>query len=590
MKKTSMRLRLYLTYLLISLGVVLAFSATFYLYTSRILAQQEGDRLETVTKSLLEQTDGALSAIDGVSVDLVYINRVRGELEQTLNLAKSDADGDGAAQWSRRQALSELADLFVAVNGANLPAHQMNLYDLQGNCVGIGSVNAVRTGVDLQAQLWYQPAMEADGYKHITKPYLSSKLTVGSARPQYYISLVRQYTDESRNPVGFIETIQNCSVVFKSALALNRTKEQAYILDADGSLVYPYAATDADREKALALKRGEDAAFLARPVTSAYTGWTYIVARDRGAVLQPVYALLTLILGMAVVMMLLIALFAFFTARRMTRPLTKLSERMRLMDAHSLSEAAPLIVTGYREVSILQDSFEQMRQQLNASMAERIAAEQQALKSRNLAMQAQINPHFYYNTLSSIIALTDIGRPDDVVSMCRSLTGMMRYVTGPEDTATLREELNYVGQYLYCMKIRYDDSFDYEINVPERRMDEMVPRLIIQPFVENALKYGINCPPPWKLMIIGEDEGDAWRIVVLDNGPGFSDKALSELKERMRLIDLSAAMPDVRIDGMGILNVYARWKLFAGEEALFEISKKPTGGYAMIGRERRPPA
>ncbi len=84
------------------------------------------------------------------------------------------------------------------------------------------------------------------------------------------------------------------------------------------------------------------------------------------------------------------------------------------------------------------------------------------------------------------------------------------------------------------MKIRYDDSFDYEINVPEQLMGETVPRLIIQPFVENALKYGINCPPPWKLMIIGEDAGDTWRVVVLDNGPGFTDKALSELEERMR--------------------------------------------------------
>jgi two-component system sensor histidine kinase YesM len=537
----------------------------------------------------LDQTDGALTAIDGVSVDLVYINRVRRELEQTLDLARSGGDG-AATQWNRHQALKQLADLFVAVNGASLPVHHLNLYDMRGNCVGIGSVSVVSDGVDLAAQPWYSPALKADGYKIISKPFLTASLSTGATRPQYFISLVRLYTDENRTPVGFIEAIQRCSIVFGSALALNRSKEQAYIVDADGSLVYPYPATDADREKALALKRGGDAAFLARPVTSAYTGWTYIVARARGAVLQPVYALLRLILGMAVVMMLLIALFAFFTARRMTRPLTKLGERMRLTDAHSLSMAAPPLVTGYREVSLLQDSFEQMRKQLNASMAERIAAEQQALKSRNLAMQAQINPHFYYNTLSSIIALTDIGRPDDVVSMCRSLTGMMRYVTGPEDTATLGEELNYVGQYLYCMKMRYDVSFDYEINVSERLLHEMVPRLIIQPFVENALKYGINCPPPWKLQIIGEDAGDAWRVVVLDNGPGFPDKALTELKERMRLIDLSAAMPDVRIDGMGILNVYARWKLFAGAEALFEISKKPTGGYAMIGRERRSPA
>ncbi len=590
MRKASMRMRLYLTYLMISLGIVILFSAAFYLYTSRILSAQEADRLKTLTRSLMEQTDSALTAMDGVSVDLVYINRAQQELEKTLNLARTAGDQDGSTQWNRHQALSEMANLFVAVNGASLPVHHLNLYDLAGNCVGIGSVSLIRSDVNLKNEPWYAPALQADGYKHITRPFLSTTLSAGSSRPQYYISLVRLYFGEDRKPAGFIEAIQNCSIVFRSALALNRSEEQAYILDADGELIYPYPATAADRERAAALKTGGDGAYIASPETSAYTLWTYIVARPLGAVLQPAFTLLRLILGIALVMMLLIALFAFFTARRMTRPLIALGDRMLSMDAHSLAHDQPPLSAGYREVARLSDSFDQMRRQLDASMNQRIAAEQQALKSRNLAMQAQINPHFYYNTLSSIIALTDIGRPDDVVSMCRSLTGMMRYVTGPESAATLREELNYVGQYLYCMKMRYQDSFQYEINVPEGMMDEAVPRLIIQPFVENALKYGIDCPPPWKLQIIGEDTPDLWRVIVLDNGPGFSDKAVAELRERMRAVDQSVAMPEAHIDGLGILNVYARWKLFAGEEALIEIGTKSTGGYAMIGRERRRPA
>ena len=474
----------------------------------------------------------------------------------------------------------------MAVNGTSIPVLHLNLYDMAGSCVEIGSRGAVQSDVDLTAKSWYQPTLDAGGLKYITKPYRSTTLSASSTRPQYYVSLLRVYLGSDRKASGIIETIQDCATVFRSALQLNRSEEQAYVLDQNGDLIYPYPAADQDREKALTLKAGGDGKFLAQPVISSYTGWTYIVARPRSAVLQPAYTLLRLILAIALMLMLLIVLFAYFTARRMTRPLLQLGDRMRETDAGTLSQEAPPLVTNYREVALLSDSFEQMRKQLGLSMARRIAAEQQALKSRNLAMQAQINPHFYYNTLSSIIALTDMDRPKDVTSMCRSLTGMMRYVTGPDDTATLREELNYVSQYLYCMKMRYEDSFSYEVSVPEGLMDEVVPRLIIQPFVENALKYGIDCAPPWKLQIVGEDAPDCWRVFVLDNGPGFTDKALSDLKEQMSAVDRSVAMPETRIDGMGILNVYARWKLFAGAGALFEVGTKSSGGYAMIGRER----
>ena len=83
----------------------------------------------------------------------------------------------------------------------------------------------------------------------------------------------------------------------------------------------------------------------------------------------------------------------------------------------------------------------------------------------------------------------------DVVAMCRSLTGMMRYVTNSDPMTTLGEEISYVSRYLYCMQIRYEDSLSYTIDVPEELMGEPVPRLIIQPFVENALKYGGEVSP-----------------------------------------------------------------------------------------------
>jgi two-component system, sensor histidine kinase YesM len=585
-QKTSMRRQLNLSYLVISLIVVIAFSAVFYVYTSGVLLNQETERLDTLTEAMMERTEDAIREMDGISVDLIYISQTQKELEKTITEASLTFE---ESQWQRYQALTDLANLFIAINGANLPVYRVNLFDMAGNCISVGSTKIVSSGLDPTAQSWYGAALAAGGYKTLTHAYLSTSLGTGASRPQYYLSLVRLRLGKNREHIGFVETVQNCRIIFHSVLALNRQKERAYILNEAGELIYPFDGTAAELAQAKALQGGESSDTLARPVYSKYTGWTYIVERSRSAVLQPAMTLLQLVLGLSLVMLVIIALYATIASRRITRPLLALADHMNAMDVHTLelTHSTEQGKGGYQEIDRLNESFEQMRRQLNASLNQLIVTKQQALQSRNLAMQAQINPHFYFNTLSNIIALTDAQRSDDVITMCRSLTGMMRYITISDPMTTMHEELRYVRQYLYCMQMRYENNFSFTIDVPQTLMNEPMPRLIIQPLVENAIKYGMDSAPPWKLQIVGESVPDCWRIWVADNGTGFTEKALRTIREGMQTFDETAEMPASQIGGMGLLNVYARWKLFAGENALFEISTKLYGGYVMIGMERR---
>ena len=117
--------------------------------------------------------------------------------------------------------------------------------------------------------------------------------------------------------------------------------------------------------------------------------------------------------------------------------------------------------------------------------------------------------------------------------MCRNLSRIMRYITNTaETTVTLREELDYVQKYLYCMKVRYQSSLNYSIDVDESLLDQPVPKLIIQPIVENAIKYGSDCEPPWTITISSTINQNSWQIDVTDTGPGFTRKSQEKNKFR----------------------------------------------------------
>ena len=165
--------------------------------------------------------------------------------------------------------------------------------------------------------------------------------------------------------------------------------------------------------------------------------------------------------------------------------------------------------------------------------------------------------------------------------MCRNLTKIMRYITNTNDVVTVGEEIDYINQYLDCMKVRYQSSLNYIINVAPDVMKEKIPRLLIQPLVENAIKYGIDSEPPWGIAIHGYQKDGGWRIEVMDSGRGFSEEAMQTIHERIKTAEGMLGLPEMQISGMGTLNVYLRWHLYAGDTMVFDL-KNTEAGHAIV--------
>ncbi|MBP5491998.1 MAG: sensor histidine kinase [Clostridiales bacterium] len=194
---------------------------------------------------------------------------------------------------------------------------------------------------------------------------------------------------------------------------------------------------------------------------------------------------------------------------------------------------------------------------------EQVKAEQKRLrKSEFDLLQSQINPHFLYNTLDAIVWSAEAGNQKQVVSMVGNLSDFFRLsLNKGKETVLIREELQHVRSYLEIQHIRYQDILSFEIDVPENLNEFRIPKLSVQPVVENALYHGIkNKRGGGKITIRGEEKKDYFTIVVEDDGKGMSQDRLREVRKAIR-----EGTPEKDVV-YGLYNVNERIRLTYGEE------------------------
>ncbi len=185
----------------------------------------------------------------------------------------------------------------------------------------------------------------------------------------------------------------------------------------------------------------------------------------------------------------------------------------------------------------------------------------QLRKAEFLVLQSQINPHFLYNTLDAITWLAESGEQETVVKMVGSLSEFFRTsLNHGKDIVTVAEDVHHIRSYLEIQSIRYQDILEYEIDVPGRFDDILIPKLTLQPLVENALYHGIkNKRGGGRIVIRGFEENDSLVISVIDNGVGMDKERLNQVRD-----GISEKAPEEK-NIYGLYNVNERIRLHFGE-------------------------
>lgn len=592
MKQRSLQSKLFIAYLSMACLILFSFAAFFYLFVAGRLKESQISAMNTLNSSFQSQVDSAIQDLDTVSVNANYSNISKSVLNQKFDLNIS-AD-----------MLSQMSDFFLSLSGTELKADQVNLYDFSGYVLQAGLSTMVKKTDSSRAE-WLQKAREANGKKIITKPYSTYEYSKSAKYTQWMISVYRSFTNQYRRGVGVIETAKQCKSIFKSIISYEKKNHDAaasvYVFNNDGELIYPY---DISEENAEQIKPyftltddSQTSTRLKSPLTgknvyatradSKYTGFTYLTVQPESFILKPVYQMLQILLAVVAAFLLASVIVSYKLSRSVVKPVKHLKHIIQRMELDTLGQEK---VTSYpvsvNELEELYQAFQHMSDNLKDSMMELTEAKEQEVRARSMALQTQINPHFYYNSLSSISVLAENGDCDTVVKMCRNLSMIMRYITDTgHTTVTLADELDYVRKYLYCMKVRYQSSLNYNIDVDESILTENVPKLLIQPLVENAIRYGSDCAPPWTITVSSYIADNCWKITVTDTGPGFSEEACARIAENLAKADQNPGLPELKINGLGTVNVYLRWKLFCKGDIIFEYGNTEDGhGIVSIGR------
>ena len=430
------------------------------------------------------------------------------------------------------------------------------------------------------AMSWYQEALKLQG-----KAAISSSHVQNAVRDKYnwVVTLSRSITNKvSPGVCGvfFVDLNYNSIQELCEHISLGN-KGYVYILDKDGSIVYhpqqQLIYSGMKHELIREVMEGGDTSFvtddgkLYTVSRSEATGWIVVGVSDIAELMEGTDAARLIYVIMALVLFTVALTLGYLISNEITRPIKELERSMKEVERGNFSNAA-LEVRDSSEIGSLTRSFNIMTEEIQ-NLMKQSEREQRAKRKYELkALQSQINPHFLYNTLDSIIWMAEWGKNKEVVTMTSSLARLLRRtISNEQELVAIREEIDCTEAYLTIQKMRYKDKLEYSIAVEDGIKEEKIVKLLLQPLVENAIYHGIKYKEgKGTIEIRGFRKGGLIWLEVEDDGIGMDEEALAHIFEKH--------VRDTKSNGVGVSNVNERIRLFYGPEYGLRYESEPGRG------------
>ena len=308
--------------------------------------------------------------------------------------------------------------------------------------------------------------------------------------------------------------------------------------------------------------------------TVGYTGWKLVGVVPSESLWDNYGQLLLFFLFIVFFSVFLLVFVNLRLSAWITAPMKKLDRAVKELEAGR--ETVDLKVDGPYEVEHLSRSIQSMVSTMRHLMDDILQQEEQKRRSELDVLQSQINPHFLYNTLDSVIWMTENGRTEDAVVMLTSLARLFRIsLSRGSNIITVAEELEHARHYLTIQKMRYKNKFSADLSAEDGVESLYTIKLIVQPILENAIYHGMDyADGDGKICVRAFRDGEDAVIEVADNGPGMPEEVVE------RLLDQGSAYAAAgsKGSGIGLRNVHRRVQLTFGREYGLTILSEPDNG------------
>ena len=484
------------------------------------------------------------------------------------------------------------SSLLTTINSTDRRALRISVFNAQGDYISAGTLYETEEDID-------RTLADADSFAALERRFADGERVIVSGlhddlwsdnRSVRLFSLIRPLsTAYSARNYGFISVQQSADALYSLSLWERGDGASYVLLNAEGEDVSPAGgvalpdsilshlpAPGETAEYALDLDGGTTVFAL----RDAFSGWTLVRLLPTSLLDAPYRQVYLQIVLVSVLLLAILLIVVYLLADRISRPLREFSAGIERISLDNLASDIPLLSSSYtEELQALDRAFRAMLLKLNQSIGFE-------MKAYMAALQSQMNPHFLYNMLSAIAESADEDGSPRTVRMCEKLSSMLRYMADyTSEQVSLQEDIANMRDYLDLMKVRYEEHFSYVIETCDALRGQHVPRMTLQPLVENCFQHGFkNKRPPWRIHVRFACENGLWSIEVRDNGCGIS---AGEIENIHRKIDgyqknLAATYSELRLGGMGLVNTILRLRLARREAIQFDIRSSEDGGTTVV--------
>ena len=469
------------------------------------------------------------------------------------------------------------------------------LYTGGGDLVSAVPVSVRKEGLDVTQQSWFTKARDTMENLHFSQPHVQNLFDDPIGQYTWVISMSR-FVELNRRGIprqGILLVDMRYSGISQMLEKANSDNKSEYIYLSSGSGdiiyhprmdlinagLYQESTEAAGRPDGTYTDEYGGRKQITIIKTVSYTGWKLVSVIPLG----------NLSIGMGktqyfAVLVLAFALMGILIINQMVsgtviRPLLRLDESVRDLENGNLNP--DIYIGGPQEVEHLGRTLQTSVHKINQLMDDVLSEQEEKRRSELDALQSQINPHFLYNTLDSVVWMIEGGHDQGAVYMIRQLASLLRIsISKGRTIIPIRDEIRHAEAYMNIQQVRFKNTFTVSYEVPEEIMDLCTVKLILQPILENAIYYGVqSMDGDGEILVRGSRDGGDVYLDVIDNGLGMPEEQVAKLLAGTDPEEEESAPGASRHgNGVGLKNVHTRIQLRFGQEYGLQITSEPDEG------------